>query len=72
MLLPTNSSLTDVVKSDSNATPAQSEFRSSFTRSLWLPQPVDGKKASAHLEDGILTLRIPKKEQPGPERIAIN
>ncbi|CAE6438002.1 unnamed protein product [Rhizoctonia solani] len=67
----------DVVKSsDSSATPAsaptQSEFRSSFTRTLWLPEPVDGKRASAQLNDGILTLRIPKREHPAPERITIN
>ncbi|KAH7336859.1 HSP20-like chaperone [Rhizoctonia solani] len=64
----------DVIKPDSTSTsaPAQSESRSSFTRTLWLPEPVDGKKASAQLVDGILTLRIPKRERPGPEKIAIN
>ncbi|CAE7212205.1 unnamed protein product [Rhizoctonia solani] len=64
----------DVVKSDSTSAPApaQSELRSSFTRTLWLPEPVDGKRASAQLNDGILTLRIPKREQPAPERIVIN
>ncbi|CAE7184535.1 unnamed protein product [Rhizoctonia solani] len=60
----------DIVKSDS--TPAQSEFQSSFTRTLWLPEPVDGKQASAQLVDGILTLRIPKRERPEAERITIN
>ncbi|CAE6410865.1 unnamed protein product [Rhizoctonia solani] len=70
----TENAAQDVVKSDSTSTPApaQSEFRSSFTRTLWLPEPVDGKKASAQLVDGILTLRIPKRERPGPEKIAIN
>ncbi|KAH7336804.1 HSP20-like chaperone [Rhizoctonia solani] len=64
----------DVVKSDTSSTPvpSQSEFRSSFSRTLWLPEPVDGKRASAELNDGILTLRIPKREHPAPERIAIN
>ncbi|KAJ1303505.1 hypothetical protein OPQ81_011692 [Rhizoctonia solani] len=63
----------DVVKSDSNSqSPARSEFQSSFTRTLWLPEPVDGKRASAQLNDGILTLRMPKREQPAPERITIN
>ncbi|CAE6491456.1 unnamed protein product [Rhizoctonia solani] len=70
----TENTTQDVVKADSSSTPvpAQSEFRSSFSRTLWLPEPVDGKRASAELNDGILTLRIPKREQPGPERIAIN
>ncbi|KAL5632436.1 hypothetical protein ACGC1H_005406 [Rhizoctonia solani] len=68
----TENTTQDVVKSDSTSTPAQSEFRSSFSRTLWLPEPVDGKKASAQLNDGILTLRIPKREHPAPERILIN
>ncbi|CAE6487072.1 unnamed protein product [Rhizoctonia solani] len=70
----TENTTQDVVKSDSTSTPvpAHSEFRSSFSRTLWLPEPVDGKRASAQLNDGILTLRIPKREQPRPERIAIN
>ncbi|KAF8755252.1 small heat shock protein (HSP20) family [Rhizoctonia solani] len=67
----------DVVKSSDSSsavasTSGQSEFRSSFTRTLWLPEPVDGKRASAQLNDGILTLRIPKREHPAPEKIVIN
>lgn len=64
--------LSDLVKSNSSAeVPAESELRSSFTRTLWLPQRVDGQKASAQLADGILTLRIPKVAEPAAERIAI-
>jgi HSP20 family molecular chaperone IbpA len=63
--------LSDVAKS--NEPSNESEYHSSFARTLWLPQPVDGKKASAELTNGILTLRIPKKEQTeAEERIAIN
>ncbi|KAG9121211.1 hypothetical protein FRC07_002929 [Ceratobasidium sp. 392] len=65
----TEKATTDVAKS--NAEP-ESEYRSSFTRTLWLPQPVDGTKAKAELADGVLTLRIPKREQLAAERIAIN
>jgi HSP20 family protein len=73
----TDCSVVDVVKSSDSSsalasTEGQSEIRSSFSRTLWLPEPVDGKRASAQLKDGILTLRIPKREHPAPERIAIN
>ncbi|QRV92611.1 heat shock protein HSP20 family protein [Ceratobasidium sp. AG-Ba] len=67
-----DNSTTDVVKSNADQTPAESEFRSSFTRTLWLPQPVDANKAKAELSDGVLTLRIPKREQAEALRIAIN
>ncbi|KAG8693459.1 hypothetical protein FRC09_010492 [Ceratobasidium sp. 395] len=50
---------------------SQPEFRSSFSRSFWLPQSVDSSKATAELEDGILTLRIPKREEPRGRRIPI-
>jgi len=32
----------------------------SFTRTVWLPREVDQSKVTAKLEDGILTLRLPK------------
>jgi HSP20 family protein len=34
----------------------------SFVRSFQLPSNVDGEKAHAQLTDGVLTLRLPKKE----------
>ncbi|KAF8755253.1 small heat shock protein (HSP20) family [Rhizoctonia solani] len=75
-LLPLPSPRAPHKSSDSSSavasTSGQSEFRSSFTRTLWLPEPVDGKRASAQLNDGILTLRIPKREHPAPEKIVIN
>ncbi|QRV77776.1 heat shock protein HSP20 family protein [Ceratobasidium sp. AG-Ba] len=52
-------------------TVSQPEFRSSFSRTFWLPEPVNGTKAMAELADGILTLRIPKREQPRGQRIPI-
>ncbi|QRV92595.1 heat shock protein HSP20 family protein [Ceratobasidium sp. AG-Ba] len=51
---------------------SQPEFRSSFSRTFWLPEPVNGTKAMAELADGILTLRIPKREQPRGQRITIS
>ncbi|KAG8927532.1 hypothetical protein FRC00_002062 [Tulasnella sp. 408] len=34
--------------------------RSSFERKIWLPKPVDAQKVAARLENGILTLEVPK------------
>ncbi|KAL0578637.1 hypothetical protein V5O48_003380 [Marasmius crinis-equi] len=33
-----------------------------FTRTVWLPQPVDGSHVAAKLKDGVLTVTIPKLE----------
>jgi len=33
-----------------------------FTRTVWLPQSIDRSKVKAKLEDGILTLQVPKLE----------
>ncbi|KAF8610750.1 HSP20-like chaperone [Ceratobasidium sp. AG-I] len=43
-----------------------------FTRSVTLPGNVDGKRVAARLEDGILTVTIPKLSSPKPRRIVIN
>lgn len=50
----------------------QSTFRSSFTRTVWLPQPVAANKVQAKLVDGILTVTIPKAEEPASVRVAVN
>jgi HSP20 family molecular chaperone IbpA len=41
-----------------------------FSRTIWLPQRVDESKVTAKLEDGVLTVRIPKSEDK--ESIRIN
>ncbi|KAG8697573.1 hypothetical protein FRC08_006442 [Ceratobasidium sp. 394] len=68
----TDNATTDVAKPNTDPSSAESEYRSSFSRTLWLRQPVDGKKATAELVDGVLTLRIPKREQAASERIPIS
>ncbi|KAK0464560.1 HSP20-like chaperone [Desarmillaria tabescens] len=35
---------------------------SSFTRTVWLPRPVDSSGVSAQLKDGVLTVTVPKAE----------
>jgi len=42
-----------------------------FCRSLQLPDPVDAAKAEAKVEDGVLTLRIPKAEEAKPKTIKV-
>ena len=43
----------------------------SFTRSFSLPETVDTDNVSADLKDGVLELRLPKKEAPSPRKIAV-
>jgi HSP20 family protein len=43
----------------------------SFSRSVSLPASVDGNKADAEFENGILTLKIPKKEEAKPKTITV-
>ncbi|CAE6444149.1 unnamed protein product [Rhizoctonia solani] len=47
------------------------EYRSTFSRTVWFPQAVDAKNAQAKLEDGILTLNIPKREETGIQKISL-
>lgn len=42
-----------------------------FERSLRLPEPLDVSKAEASIENGLLTLRIPKAEEARPKTIKI-
>jgi len=44
---------------------------SSFTRTVWLPRQVDPSNVVAKHNDGVLTLEIPKAEDPGSVRINI-
>lgn len=43
----------------------------SFVRSLTLPFPVDDAKVEARLENGVLTVRLPKHEAARPRKIEI-
>ncbi|KAL4081057.1 HSP20-like chaperone [Scleroderma citrinum] len=42
-----------------------------FTRTVWLPQPIDRSKVKAKLEDGILTLQAPKLEDKETIKVAV-
>jgi HSP20 family protein len=43
----------------------------SFTRSLRMPDPLDSEKAEAQIENGLLTVRIPKSEEAKPKTIEV-
>jgi HSP20 family protein len=43
----------------------------SFTRSYPLPEYVDDENLTAHLADGVLTIRLPKQAKAKPKKIAI-
>lgn len=45
--------------------------RSSFSRTLELPEGLLGERASATYESGVLTIRIPKAEEVTPKQIRI-
>ena len=43
-----------------------------FSRSFTLPETVSADNIHADLKDGVLTLRLPKKEAPKPRAIPVN
>lgn len=43
-----------------------------FQYAVTLPADVDAEKVSAHLDEGVLTVRVPKPEQAKPRRIQIS
>lgn len=44
---------------------------STFTRTVWLPRQVDSAGVTATLNDGILTVKVPKAEDPGSVSIPV-
>jgi HSP20 family protein len=57
---------------DENANYLLSERPSGkFNRSLTMPEPLDASKVEAEVENGILTLRIPKAEEAKPKTIKV-
>ncbi|HSM70961.1 MAG TPA: Hsp20/alpha crystallin family protein [Anaerolineales bacterium] len=43
----------------------------SFTRTLRLPVPIEANSVEAKIDDGVLTLTLPKAESSKPKRISI-
>ena len=50
---------------------AMERSHGSFARSFTMPDGVDGDSVTADLKQGVLTVRIPKKPEAQPKRIAI-
>jgi len=46
-------------------------FRGQFTRSFTLPATVDGSAISAAYKDGVLTIRVPQREEAKPKQIEV-
>ncbi len=42
-----------------------------FTRSFTLPATVDGTQISASYKDGVLTVRVPQREEARPKQITV-
>ena len=47
-------------------------YYGTFSRSFTLPETVNADNIHADLRDGVLTLRLPKKEAPKPRAIPVN
>lgn len=59
-----------MAKRDKSAS-AGARGSSTFTRTVWLPQVVDGSNVTANLEDGVLTLTIPKANNKERVKVSI-
>jgi HSP20 family protein len=44
----------------------------SFTRAFSLPDAVDATKIAAAYKDGVLTIRLPRREEAKPKQITVN
>jgi HSP20 family protein len=50
---------------------AMERSHGNFARSFTMPDSIDGDSVTADLKQGVLTVRIPKKPEAQPKRIAI-
>ena len=47
-------------------------FHGLFSRSFTLPNTVDGNRISAAYKDGVLTVRVPQREEAKPKQIEVS
>lgn len=60
-------------KVEDQSTPHRQErFAGKFSRSLALPFPVEVDQVDAHLEKGLLTIKLPRAEEDRPRRVNVN
>ncbi|KAF5369544.1 hypothetical protein D9758_002687 [Tetrapyrgos nigripes] len=71
-----NNSTKDVAQTDNNAQQLSAERHfvgdATFTRTVWLPRPVDSGNVSAKLNDGVLTITVPKAEDKGSVSVKVD
>ncbi|KAK7469221.1 hypothetical protein VKT23_003710 [Stygiomarasmius scandens] len=62
-----NSTAVTQTSPESNQLSVERHFvgNATFTRTVWLPRPVDASGVSAKLNDGVLTVTVPKAEDKG-------
>jgi len=61
------------VKEYEDVTPLYTEYNvGNYTRRFTLSNDVDSDRIVAHMQNGVLTLEIPKSERAKPRRIAVN
>lgn len=60
------------VAADRTEKSGESESTVTLSRSISLPDTIQADGISAKLEDGVLTVTLPKQEQPKPKQITVN
>lgn len=77
-LRPSNVGTDVMTKAEQTVTPVSRERQgpvitstSSFSRTVWLPRVVDGSNVTAKLNDGVLTLTIPKADDKASTKITV-
>ena len=60
------------VDADNGAYHRNERFSGKFTRSFTLPVTVDGNRITAAYKDGVLTIRVPQREEAKPRQIAVD
>jgi HSP20 family molecular chaperone IbpA len=67
---------TSITKADDSATQISTERpftrNVSFTRTVWLPRPVDSSNVSAKLENGVLSIVVNKAEDKASTVVPVN
>ena len=61
-----------VIRSQEETKEKSEVSRTSFERSISVPDGVELEKVSAEMKDGILTVAMPKAEARKPRQISIN
>lgn len=61
-----------VTPEDGARTHASDRVYGSFSKTYRLPESVDGEQIEARLDEGVLSIALPKREQSKPRKIVVN